>query len=119
MSLVTGEQLRAARAMLRMEQESLAERAGVSVATIRRMEGFDGPIGARTDTLRRLQHTLEAAGVEFLDGAQPGATRRLEALRRLLDDLGTAAHAFGQNDQVGAEAAMLAVIYACERLDCR
>jgi predicted transcriptional regulator len=66
MSLVTGEQLRAARAMLRMEQETLAQAAGVSANTIRRMEGFDGPIGARTDTVRRLQRALEEAGVEFL-----------------------------------------------------
>ena len=67
MSLVTGEQLRAARAMLRMEQEPLAEVAGISVATIRRMEGFNGPIGARTDTLRRLQRALETAGVRFTE----------------------------------------------------
>jgi predicted transcriptional regulator len=65
MSLVTGEQLRAARAMLRMEQEPLADAAAISVATIRRMEGFNGPIGARTDTLRRLQRVLEQAGIEF------------------------------------------------------
>ena len=52
--------------MLRLEQEALAETAGVSANTIRRMEGFDGPIGARTGTLRQLQQTLEAAGIEFL-----------------------------------------------------
>ena len=76
MSLVTGEQLRAARAMLRMEQEPLAQRARVSANTIRRMEGFDGPIGARTDTIRRLQQVLEEAGVEFLDGDRPGVRMR-------------------------------------------
>jgi transcriptional regulator with XRE-family HTH domain len=65
MSLETGAQLRAARAMLRMEQEGLAQAAGISANTIRRMEGFDGPIGARTDSMRRLQRALEAAGVEF------------------------------------------------------
>jgi predicted transcriptional regulator len=65
MSLETGAQLRAARAMLRMEQEGLAQTAGISANTIRRMEGFDGPIGARTDSMRRLQRALEAAGVEF------------------------------------------------------
>jgi predicted transcriptional regulator len=51
--------------MLRMEQEGLAQAAGISANTIRRMEGFDGPIGARTDSMRRLQRALEAAGVEF------------------------------------------------------
>jgi hypothetical protein len=48
-----------------MEQEGLAQAAGISANTIRRMEGFDGPIGARTDSMRRLQRALEAAGVEF------------------------------------------------------
>jgi predicted transcriptional regulator len=76
MALVTGEQLRAARAMLRMEQEALAEAAGVSANTIRRMEGFNGPIGARTGTLRQLQRVLEEAGVEFTNGDRPGVRMR-------------------------------------------
>jgi predicted transcriptional regulator len=76
MSLVTGAQLRAARAMLRMEQETLAQAAGVSANTIRRMEGFDGPIGARTDTMRRLQRVLEEAGIEFQDEGRPGVRMR-------------------------------------------
>jgi predicted transcriptional regulator len=73
---VTGAQLRAARAMLRMEQETLAQAAGVSANTIRRMEGFDGPIGARTDTMRRLQRVLEEAGIEFQDEGRPGVRMR-------------------------------------------
>jgi predicted transcriptional regulator len=76
MPLVTGAQLRAARAMLRMEQETLAQAAGVSANTIRRMEGFDGPIGARTDTMRRLQRALEEAGIEFQDEGRPGVRMR-------------------------------------------
>jgi predicted transcriptional regulator len=76
MPLVTGAQLRAARAMLRMEQETLAQAAGVSANTIRRMEGFDGPIGARTDTMRRLQRVLEEAGIEFQDEGRPGVRMR-------------------------------------------
>jgi predicted transcriptional regulator len=76
MHLVTGAQLRAARAMLRMEQETLAQAAGVSANTIRRMEGFDGPIGARTDTMRRLQRVLEEAGIEFQDEDRPGVRMR-------------------------------------------
>jgi hypothetical protein len=62
--------------MLRMEQEQLAEAAKISVATVRRMEGFNGPIGARTDTLRRLQRTLEDAGVEFTNDGRPGVRMR-------------------------------------------
>ena len=42
MALTTGAQVRAARALLRMEQEQLAETVGVAVNTIRRIESFDG-----------------------------------------------------------------------------
>ena len=76
MPLVTSEQLRAARAMLRMQQPQLAAAAGVSVNTISRIEGLDGPISARTDTVRRLQRALEDAGVEFIDDGRPGVRVR-------------------------------------------
>jgi predicted transcriptional regulator len=75
MSLTTGTQVRAARALLRMEQEQLAKAAGVSGNTVRRIEGFDGPMDARLDTIRRLQRVFEAAGVEFI----PGGARLREA----------------------------------------
>jgi predicted transcriptional regulator len=51
-----------------MEQEQLAKAAGVSGNTVRRIEGFDGPMDARLDTIRRLQRVFEAAGVEFIPG---------------------------------------------------
>ena len=44
--LSTGEQIRAARAILRMEQTTLAAKAGVSVETVKRLEKFDGPLEA-------------------------------------------------------------------------
>jgi hypothetical protein len=36
------------------------------------MEDFDGPVGARTDTLRKIVGILQRAGVEFLNDDQPG-----------------------------------------------
>jgi hypothetical protein len=36
------------------------------------MEGFDGPVGARTETLGRVVAALERAGVEFLNDERPG-----------------------------------------------
>ena len=44
--MITGEQLRAARAMLKMEQAELAELSGVSIDTIKRLERMDGPLNA-------------------------------------------------------------------------
>jgi predicted transcriptional regulator len=65
MHLPTGAQLRAARALLRLEKEQLAEMSGVSSATIRKLEAVDGPLDARTSTLRALQSVLSRGGVEF------------------------------------------------------
>jgi transcriptional regulator with XRE-family HTH domain len=78
MLLVTGAQLRAARALVRMEQEKLAASAGISAATIRNLENSEGPLNARTGTLRALQHALEEAGVVFLgdDDGGPGVRLR-------------------------------------------
>jgi hypothetical protein len=36
------------------------------------MEGFDGPVVARTDTLAKITSTLERVAVEFLDDGNPG-----------------------------------------------
>jgi hypothetical protein len=40
------------------------------------MEGFDGPVRARTETLDRIVAVLEKAGVEFLDEERPGVRLR-------------------------------------------
>jgi hypothetical protein len=50
----------------------------VALGTIRRMEDFDGPVGARTDTLAKVVTVLERAGIEFLDGGSPGVRLRLQ-----------------------------------------
>jgi len=71
--LVTGNQLRAARALAEVDQQSVADRAEVSVNTIRNMEARGSePITSGAVTLRRVQAALEAAGVEFTNGGQPG-----------------------------------------------
>jgi transcriptional regulator with XRE-family HTH domain len=64
--MLTAEQLRAARALLRIEQTDLAERSGVSLATIKRFEAMDGPIKARTETVALLCAALDALGVIFI-----------------------------------------------------
>lgn len=64
--------MRAARALLGMEQIELAKRSRVAIGTVRRMESFEGEIGARTSTLSVVMKALEKAGVEFLNDDQPG-----------------------------------------------
>ena len=62
---MTGEQLRAARAMLQWEQAELAKRAEVSAKTIKRLESVAGPLEARS--IYSIQQAFELAGIEFLD----------------------------------------------------
>jgi DNA-binding XRE family transcriptional regulator len=70
--MLTSEQVRAARAMLRMEQRGLAAAAGISLETVKRIERTAGPISAMAATVDNLTRALEAAGVEFTNGEQPG-----------------------------------------------
>jgi transcriptional regulator with XRE-family HTH domain len=77
--MLTSEQVRAARAMLRMEQKELAEKSGVSLDTIKRIERTRGPIGAYAATVDKIQRALEAAGIEFTNSDAPGV--RLRAKR--------------------------------------
>jgi len=73
---ISGRHIRAARALLGWEQQALAKKAGVPARTLRHMEGFDGPIEARTETLRKIMMVLEKAGVEFSDDGGPGVKIR-------------------------------------------
>jgi transcriptional regulator with XRE-family HTH domain len=75
--LSTGNQLRAARSLVAMDQVTLAERSGVSANTIRSMEGKGtNVLTSGLDTVRAVQFALEAAGVEFLNHGRPGVRLR-------------------------------------------
>lgn len=64
--MITAAQLRAARALLGLDQRQLAEMAGLSVPTIQRMESSDGVIRGNVDSLVKLTGALTAAGAELL-----------------------------------------------------
>jgi transcriptional regulator with XRE-family HTH domain len=64
--MLTAAQLRAARAMIGMDQRALAEASGLSVPTIQRMEASEGVIRGNVDSLMKLITALEAAGVELI-----------------------------------------------------
>ena len=65
--MLTGAQIRAARALLGWTSQTLADRSGVSTSTITRAERVDGVPRMRTDRLDAIQLSLEQAGVVFLD----------------------------------------------------
>jgi transcriptional regulator with XRE-family HTH domain len=71
--LLSGEQLRAARALARIEQADLAKRCGLSVETIKRLERFRGPIDANVKTLRAIEDSFQRLGVKFGSGDGGGA----------------------------------------------
>lgn len=64
--MLTPTQLRAARALLGIDQRTLAERAGVSLPTIQRMEASDGYVRGVVDTLTKVVAALEREGVELI-----------------------------------------------------
>jgi transcriptional regulator with XRE-family HTH domain len=64
--MLTGAQIRAARAALGLSALQLAKRAGVALKTINRFEAVDGIPPSRTSTLVTIKTALEAAGIEFI-----------------------------------------------------
>jgi transcriptional regulator with XRE-family HTH domain len=65
--VLTAAQLKAARALVGMEQRALAEASGVSLPTIQRMEASPGTVRGVIETLMKVMAALEAAGVEFIN----------------------------------------------------
>jgi transcriptional regulator with XRE-family HTH domain len=64
--MISAAQLRAARAIIGMDQRALAEASGLSLPTIQRMEASEGVIRGNVDSLMKLIAALEAAGVELI-----------------------------------------------------
>lgn len=64
--MITAAQIRAARALLGMDQRTLAEAAGLSLPTIQRMEASDGQVRGNIDSVVKLVEAIERAGVELL-----------------------------------------------------
>ncbi len=64
--MITAAQMRAARALLGIDQRELAERSGLSLPTIQRMEASDGVIRGNVDSLMKLTTALADAGVELI-----------------------------------------------------
>jgi predicted transcriptional regulator len=75
-------QIKAARALLGWSQDHLADKAGISVPTIKRLEAAGGDIGGRAETGAALVAALEKAGVEFIAENGGGAGVRMKRRKR-------------------------------------
>lgn len=65
--MITAAQLRAARALLGIDQRELAQRCGLSLPTIQRMEASEGVIRGNVDSLMKLVEALASAGIELIN----------------------------------------------------
>lgn len=71
--MIVAQQIRAARALLGIDQRQLAELAGVSLPTIQRMEASSGQVRGTVDTLVKVIRALEGAGIEIIGEHAPSA----------------------------------------------
>jgi transcriptional regulator with XRE-family HTH domain len=75
--MITSGQLRAARALLGLDQRELAQRCGLSLPTIQRMEASDGVVRGNVDSLMKLVDALAAGGIELIgEGSTSGGGGR-------------------------------------------
>jgi transcriptional regulator with XRE-family HTH domain len=75
--MLTSDQIRAARALVRWSAQDLAEKAGVGISTVQRMENAFGVPSASGKNLAAVQRALESAGVVFISANGGGAGVRL------------------------------------------
>jgi transcriptional regulator with XRE-family HTH domain len=66
--------MRAARALLEIDQRDLAQRAGLSLPTIQRMESSEGVIRGNVDSLMKLVSALDRAGIELINPGVPSTS---------------------------------------------
>jgi len=64
--MISSGQMKAARALLGIDQRRLAEISGLSVPTIQRMESSEGVVRGNVDSLMKLVNALSAAGIELV-----------------------------------------------------
>lgn len=71
--MITSDQIRAARAMLKWSRSDLSERSGVGFSSLLRLESAEGIPGSHVRTLEAIKKTFEEAGVEFIGTPESGA----------------------------------------------
>ena len=90
--MITSAQMRAARALLGIDQRQIAELAGVSLPTVQRMEASEGTVRGVIDTLTKIVEAFDAAGVELIGdnikSAGQGRGVRFKAAGTVMDKAG-------------------------------
>jgi transcriptional regulator with XRE-family HTH domain len=82
--MISAGQIRAARALLGIDQRRLAELCGLSLPTIQRMEASDGVVRGNVDSLMKLVGALQTAGIELIgDGSASASGGRGVRLRAI------------------------------------
>ncbi|HEX7037815.1 MAG TPA: helix-turn-helix transcriptional regulator [Pseudomonadales bacterium] len=85
--MITGPQMKAARALLAIDQRELARLSGLSLPTIQRMEACSGTVRGTVESLMKVVDALRQAGVELIgEGAE--STARGRGVRLYLPDQG-------------------------------
>jgi len=81
--MIAAAQLKAARALLGIDQRQLALASGLSLPTIQRMEASDGTIRGHVDSLVKLIGALDGLGVDLIDAGEvsPGGGRGVRLKR--------------------------------------
>jgi len=71
--LITSDQIRAARSLIKWTGKELAAASGVAFSTLMRLETGDGVPSAQVKTLDSIQKAFEKAGIEFIGSPEEGA----------------------------------------------
>jgi hypothetical protein len=71
-SPISGPQIRAARGFLCWDQRDLAMMARVPLIAVEQIEAWEKPTGELAGASAAIQRALEAAGIEFTNGDEPG-----------------------------------------------
>ena len=71
--MITSAQIRAGRAMLNWSRKDLAEKSGLSFASMMRLESFEGVPSSNFKTLEVIKMTFEREGIEFIGTHESGA----------------------------------------------
>ncbi|QBR71910.1 transcriptional regulator [Beijerinckiaceae bacterium] len=75
--MITSEQIKAARGLIRWDQRDLSAASGISLPAIKRLEQMPGPLAAQSRTVDAIVAAFEKAGVEFIAENGGGAGVRL------------------------------------------